>query len=137
MYIERDDFRETASKDFFRLAPGASVGLLKVTYPITCTNFTKDESTGQVIEIRATYDKPAEGEAFKKPKSYIHWVAESVKHSSPIKVARAILAKHPDSNSIQCSERTRTLTSLSRCLKRATSKQEKGLVQKVQARTNL
>lgn len=86
VYIERDDFRETASKDFFRLAPGASVGLLKVTYPITCTSFAKDEATGQVTEIRATYDRPAEGETFKKPKSYIHWVAESAKHSSPIKV---------------------------------------------------
>jgi len=86
VYIERDDFREVASKDFFRLAPGASVGLLKVTYPITCTSFKKDEATGLVTEIHATYDKPAEGDTFKKPKSYIHWVAESSKHSSPIKV---------------------------------------------------
>lgn len=86
VYIERDDFREEASKDFFRLAPGASVGLLKVTHPITCTSFKKDDATGLVTEIHATYDKPKEGEAFKKPKAYIHWVAESVKHSSPIKV---------------------------------------------------
>lgn len=86
VYIERDDFRETPSKDFFRLAPGAAVGLLKVTYPITCTSFTKDDATSLVTEIHATYDKPAEGETFKKPKSYIHWVAESPKHSSPIKV---------------------------------------------------
>ncbi|KAK5944014.1 Glutaminyl-tRNA synthetase [Knufia obscura] len=86
VYIERDDFRETASKDFFRLAPGSSVGLLKVTYPITCTSFKKDDTTGLVTEVHATYDKPAEGETFKKPKSYIHWVAESSKHSSPVKV---------------------------------------------------
>ncbi|KAJ9655807.1 Glutaminyl-tRNA synthetase [Neophaeococcomyces mojaviensis] len=86
VYIERDDFRETASKDFFRLAPGASVGLLKVTYPITCTSFKKDDATGLVTEIRATLDTPAEGETFKKPKSYIHWVAESPKHNSPVKV---------------------------------------------------
>lgn len=86
VYIERDDFRETASKDFFRLAPGASVGLLKVTYPITCTSFKKDEATGLVTEIHASYDKPSEGVTFKKPKSYIHWVSQSSKHSSPIKV---------------------------------------------------
>jgi glutaminyl-tRNA synthetase len=86
VYIERDDFREEASKDFFRLAPGASVGLLKVTYPITCTSFKKDDTTGLVTEIHASYDKPTEGDDFKKPKSYIHWVAESAKHSSPIKV---------------------------------------------------
>lgn len=86
VYIERDDFREEASKDFFRLAPGASVGLLKVTYPITCISFKKDDATGLVSEIHATYDKPTDGNDFKKPKSYIHWVAESAKHSSPIKV---------------------------------------------------
>ena len=82
VYIERDDFREEASKDFFRLAPGASAGLLKITYPITCTSFKKDESSGLVTEIHATYDKPAEGETFKKPKSYIHWVSGR----SPMKV---------------------------------------------------
>ncbi|KAK5086530.1 Glutaminyl-tRNA synthetase [Lithohypha guttulata] len=86
VYIERDDFRENASSDFFRLAPGTAVGLLKVTYPITCTSFKKDDATGLVSEIHATYDRPAEGETFKKPKAYIHWVAESPKHSSPVKV---------------------------------------------------
>ena len=65
VYIERDDFREVASKDFFRLAPGTSVGLLKVTFPITCIDFKKDENTGKVAEIRATYDNSNEGEAFK------------------------------------------------------------------------
>lgn len=85
VYIERDDFRDTDSKDFFRLAPGKAVGLLKVTYPITCTSFKKDDATGLVTEIHANYDTPAEGETFKKPKAYIHWVAESSKHGSPIK----------------------------------------------------
>ena len=30
IYIDRSDFRETDSKDYFRLAPGKSVGLLNV-----------------------------------------------------------------------------------------------------------
>jgi glutaminyl-tRNA synthetase len=85
VYIDRDDFREEDSKDFFRMAPGKPVGLLKVPYPITAKSFKKDETTGLVTEIHASYDKPPEGEKIKKPKAYIHWVAESPAHKSPVK----------------------------------------------------
>jgi glutaminyl-tRNA synthetase len=71
VYIDRDDFRETASKDFFRLAPGSSVGLLKVPYPITATGCEKDPETGLVTLVRAHYEKPLEGTVFKKPKTYV------------------------------------------------------------------
>lgn len=84
VYIDRSDFREEDSKDFFRMAPGKPVGLLKVKYPIKATSFKKDESTGLVTEIHANYEIPAEGEAFKKPKAYIQWVGKSAKHNSPI-----------------------------------------------------
>ena len=90
VYIERDDFREEDSKDFFRMAPGKPVGLLKVPFPVTCTSFEKDESTGLVTEIHAKYDRPAEGEKFKKPKAYIQWVADSPTHKSPIKAEARI-----------------------------------------------
>ncbi|KAL2066326.1 hypothetical protein VTL71DRAFT_2397 [Oculimacula yallundae] len=73
VYIERSDFREVDSKEYFRLAPGKSVGLLQVPYPIKAVSFTKDGD--KVTEIRAVYDK--EG---KKPKTYIHWVAEGSKN---------------------------------------------------------
>ncbi|PQE20552.1 hypothetical protein CJF30_00001874 [Rutstroemia sp. NJR-2017a BBW] len=69
VYIERSDFREEDSKDYFRLAPGKSVGLLQIPYPVKAVSFSKDGD--KVTEIRAVYDK--EG---KKPKTYIHWVAE-------------------------------------------------------------
>ena len=68
VYIDRSDFREVDSKDYFRLAPGKSVGLLQLPYPIKATAFSKDEN-GRVTEVRAVYDK--EG---KKPKTYIQWV---------------------------------------------------------------
>ena len=68
VYIERNDFREVDSPDYFRLAPGKSVGLLQVPYPIKAVSFSKKGD--RVTEIRAVYDK--EG---KKPKTYIHWVA--------------------------------------------------------------
>lgn len=85
VYIDRSDFREVDSKDYFRLAPGKTVGLLKVPYPIRATTFSKDESSGLITEVHATYEKPEEGSTFKKPKTYIQWVAESPKYNSPIK----------------------------------------------------
>ncbi|RYP25850.1 hypothetical protein DL767_008241 [Monosporascus sp. MG133] len=70
VYIDRSDFREVDSKDYFRLAPEKSVGLYQVPYPIKAVSFSKDEVTGKVTEVRAVFDK--EG---KKPKTYIQWVA--------------------------------------------------------------
>ena len=86
VYIDRSDFREVDSKDYFRLAPGKAVGLLKVPFPIKATTFKKDEATGLVTEVHAEYEKPVEGTAFKKPKTYIQWVALSKKHDSPINI---------------------------------------------------
>ncbi|KAK0643705.1 glutaminyl-tRNA synthetase [Cercophora newfieldiana] len=68
VYIDRSDFREVDSKDYFRLAVGKSVGLLQAPYPIKATRFTKDEATGKVTEIRAVFDRDT-----KKPKTYIQW----------------------------------------------------------------
>ncbi|OBT84585.1 hypothetical protein VE02_06352 [Pseudogymnoascus sp. 03VT05] len=85
VYIEPSDFRKSASKDFFRLAPGTSVGLLKVPYPITATGFETDPGTGLVTLVHARYERPDEGTAFKKPKSYIHWVAKCPSKNSPVK----------------------------------------------------
>ncbi|KAK4174533.1 tRNA synthetases class I, catalytic domain-containing protein [Triangularia setosa] len=69
VYIDRSDFREVDSKDYFRLAPGKTVGLLQAPFPITATGFTKDEITGLVTEIKAVFDRSG-----KKPKTFIQWV---------------------------------------------------------------
>ncbi|KAI0429461.1 glutaminyl-tRNA synthetase-like protein [Xylaria sp. FL1042] len=69
VYIDRSDFREIDSKDYFRLAPNKTVGLLQAPYPIKAVSFTKDDVTGQITEIRAKFDKET-----KKPKTYIQWV---------------------------------------------------------------
>ncbi|KAK2590352.1 Glutaminyl-tRNA synthetase [Conoideocrella luteorostrata] len=71
IFIDRSDFRETDSKDYFRLAPGKSVGLFQAPYPVTAVSFSKNSTTGQVTEIRAVFNKDG-----KKPKSFIHWVPE-------------------------------------------------------------
>ncbi|PNY23505.1 glutamine-tRNA ligase [Tolypocladium capitatum] len=69
VYIDRADFREVDSEDYFRLAPGKTVGLLSAPFPVKATTFTKDEVTGKVTEIRGVFDKEA-----KKAKTYIQWV---------------------------------------------------------------
>jgi len=68
MYIDRSDFREADSPDYFRLAPGKTVGLLKVPFPITASAIEKDPLTGLIKCVHATYEKPADGGAPMKPK---------------------------------------------------------------------
>ena len=60
LYIEREDFREDPPRQFFRLAPGREVRL-RYAYYITCTGVVKDESTGEVVELRCTYDPATRG----------------------------------------------------------------------------
>ena len=77
IYIERDDFREDPPKKFFRLAPGREVRL-RYAYYIKCTDFVKDEKTGEVVEVRCTYDPDTKGGWSKdgrKVKGTIHWVS--------------------------------------------------------------
>lgn len=71
VYIDAEDFREVDSADYFRLAPGKSVGLFKAPFPVTCTGFTKDPTTGAITEVQCKLED--DGSA-KKPKAYIQWV---------------------------------------------------------------
>lgn len=86
-YVDRSDFREEASKDYFRMAPGQSVGLLKVPYNVRVTSFTKDAS-GKVTEIRAHYENDV---APKKPKTFIQWVADCPSKNSPVRLGEVRL----------------------------------------------
>lgn len=83
IYIEADDFRTEDSKDYFRLAPGKTVGLFQAPYPITCTSYKTDPVTGEVTELICKLEN--EGPT-KKPKAYIQWVAEHAPSGSPVKV---------------------------------------------------
>lgn len=77
LYIEQDDFREDAPKKFFRLAPGKEVRL-KHAYYVTCTDVVKDPSTGEITEIRCSYDPATRGgwsEDGRKVKGTLHWVS--------------------------------------------------------------
>jgi glutaminyl-tRNA synthetase len=76
IYIERDDFRETPPKKFFRLAPGREVRL-RSAYLVTCTGVVKDAS-GEVVELRCAYDPATRGGDApdgRKVKATLHWVS--------------------------------------------------------------
>ncbi|MCL5022355.1 MAG: glutamine--tRNA ligase/YqeY domain fusion protein [Nitrospirae bacterium] len=77
LYIEREDFRETPPKEFYRLAPGREVRL-RYAYFITCTGAVRDEKTGEVVELRCTYDPATRGGDSpdgRKVKATLHWVS--------------------------------------------------------------
>jgi len=99
LYIERDDFREEASKKYFRLAPGKEVRL-RYGYFITCTGFTKDPSTGLVSEIRCTYDPATRGGNSpdgRKVKGTIHWVSAPQGVPAEVRIYdRLFTAEHPE-----------------------------------------
>ena len=77
VYIEREDFREIPPKKFFRLAPGQEVRL-RYAYIIQCVGLVKDEQTGEVVEVRCTYDpetRSGSSQASRKVKGTLHWVS--------------------------------------------------------------
>ena len=81
LYIERDDFMEEPPRKFFRLAPGREVRL-RYAYFITCNEVVKDADTGEVIELRCSYDPATRGGNApdgRKVKGALHWV--SAKHA--------------------------------------------------------
>jgi glutaminyl-tRNA synthetase len=83
LYIERDDFREEPPKQFFRLAPGREVRL-RYAYIVKCVGFENDPKTGEVTELRCTYDPDTRSgmpQSGRKVKSTIHWV--SAAHAVP------------------------------------------------------
>ncbi len=86
IYIERDDFREDPPKKYFRLSIGAEVRL-RYGYFIQCTDMRKDPRTGEVVELRATYDPATRGGNApdgRRVRGTIHWV--SAAHAIPAEV---------------------------------------------------
>jgi glutaminyl-tRNA synthetase len=86
LYIERDDFMEDPPKKFFRLAPGREVRL-RYAYFVKCMEVMKDPASGEIVELRCTYDPATRGGDApdgRKVKGTLHWV--SAEHSIPAEV---------------------------------------------------
>ena len=86
VFIERTDFLENPPADWIRLRPGGEVRL-RSAYFIRCEEMIRDPETGDVIELRCTYDpdslgKPAKGA--RKKTTAVQWVSAS--HALPAEV---------------------------------------------------
>ena len=102
LYIERDDFKEDASSNFFRLTLGKEVRL-KNAYIIKANHTIKDRD-GVVKEIHCTYDPASLSGAgteasLRKVKGTLHWV--SIPHAIKAEVRsydRLFTDEAPDSH---------------------------------------
>lgn len=79
-YIDRSDYRDEVDAEYFRLAPGQPVGLMKVPFTISVKDVVRED--GKVTKIIVNYD----GKDGKKPKTYIQWVGED--NAKPVKEVR-------------------------------------------------
>lgn len=79
-FIDASDVRdEPADKEFYRLAPGQPVGLIKVPFNISYKSI--EEKDGKKI-VHVNYDEGIKA----KPRTYIHWVPK--KSAVPVKEVR-------------------------------------------------
>jgi glutaminyl-tRNA synthetase len=86
IFIEQTDFSENPPADWMRLRPGGEVRLMS-SYIIKCEGAVKDPTTGDVVELRCTYDPDSLGKTpggKRKKTSAIQWV--SAAHAVPAEV---------------------------------------------------
>jgi glutaminyl-tRNA synthetase len=100
LFIDRNDFREVAEKDFKRLVLGQEVRL-RNAYVIRATEVIKN-TNGEITELRCTYDpdthgkNPADG---RKVKGVIHWVSATHCIDAEIRLYdRLFTAEHPEAD---------------------------------------
>jgi glutaminyl-tRNA synthetase len=77
LYLERQDFMEDPPRKFYRLAPGREVRL-RYAYYLKCEEVVKDPQTGEVVELRCTYDPATRGGYApdgRRVKATLHWVS--------------------------------------------------------------
>jgi glutaminyl-tRNA synthetase len=101
LLIEQDDFLESPPKDFFRLAPGREVRL-RYAYFVKCTGVTKDPASGQITEVRCTYDPATRGGDApdgRKVKGTIHWVSADKAIDAEVRLYDHLFSK-PDPDDV-------------------------------------
>jgi len=101
LYIEQEDFMENPPKKFFRLAPGREVRL-RYAYFITCREVVKDPKTGEIVELRCTYDPATRGGDSpdgRKVKATLHWVSAAHAVKAEARLYEYLLSK-PDPSDV-------------------------------------
>ncbi len=94
LYIDRNDFRLEPPKKYFRLAPDREVRL-RWGYFIRCTEVVTDPDTGEVTELRCTFDPATRGGNApdgRKVKGTIHWVSAEHAIDAEVRLYGALLA---------------------------------------------
>ncbi|MBP2834220.1 glutamine--tRNA ligase/YqeY domain fusion protein [Aquimarina sp. U1-2] len=102
LYIEKEDFKETVGRKFFRLTLDKEVRL-KNAYIIKGERVIKDD-TGKIIEIHCTYDPKSKSgsgteESKRNVKGTLHWV--SMAHAIPAEIRiydRLFIDEAPDNH---------------------------------------
>ena len=89
LFIEKEDFKENAGNNFFRLTLGGEVRL-KNGYIIKAENVVKD-SNGEVIEIHCSYDPDSLSgsgteASLRRVKGTLHWVSVSHAMKAEIRI---------------------------------------------------
>jgi glutaminyl-tRNA synthetase len=99
IYIEQEDFLENPTKGYYRLSPGQEVRL-RHAYIIKCEHVIKDEKTGEITELRCTYNpesKSGSDISGKKVKGTIHWVSADYAKQVEVRIYdRLYLIENPD-----------------------------------------
>jgi len=99
LYIERTDFSPDPPPDWTRLSPGAEMRL-RHAYFIRCDEVVTDPASGEVVELRCTYDPESMGRpstAARKRSTAIQWV--SAVHALPVEArlySRLFTTENPD-----------------------------------------
>jgi glutaminyl-tRNA synthetase len=120
VYIEQDDFREDPPKKFFRLAPGQEVRL-RYAYIIKCTSVIKDEGTGEIVEVRCTYDPATRGgspQEGRKVKGTLHWVSAAHAVEAEVRLYESLLdpSQSPGASDVPAAINPHSLERLAGCL---------------------
>ncbi|MDR1671824.1 MAG: glutamine--tRNA ligase/YqeY domain fusion protein [Alistipes sp.] len=111
IFIERTDFMEEPPKGFHRLRPGGEVRL-RYAYLIKCEEVVRDPATGEIVELRCTYDPESAGGGSsdgRRVKGVIHWVSASHAISGEARLYSTLFNReNPD----ECAENETFLTHL-------------------------
>ena len=95
LYIEREDFMEDPPKKFYRLAPGREVRL-RYAYFIKCVDVVKDAASGEVVELKCTYDPETRGGYApdgRQVKATLHWVSAAQALSAQVRLYDRLFTK--------------------------------------------
>ena len=102
LYIEQEDFKETANRKFFRLSIDKEVRL-KSAYIIKAVGCVKDNN-GNVVEVLCEYDSKSKSgtgspESLRKVKGTLHWVSSKESYKISVRLYdRLFMKESPGSN---------------------------------------